>query len=81
MKVHRVMDDTMTVGIRELRSRSKITFTSLRFSRLPLRLPVLKVTQASSLISKQDACSTLYQPRNHLGIFRKICKVYFLTTP
>ena len=47
-------------------SSFKITFTSSRFSPIPLCLPTLKVPQASSLrkrIASRDACGTLVDNR------------------
>ena len=55
-----------------LRSRSKITFTSLCFSRMSLCLPVRYIPSGMLLTGNSQ---------NLFGIFRETCQVYFLTAP
>ncbi|MEI8248615.1 MAG: hypothetical protein WCI51_22485, partial [Lentisphaerota bacterium] len=55
-----------------LRSRTKITFTSSRFSRMPSGLPVRYIPEGMRLSGNSQ---------NHFGIFRETCQVYFFTAP
>ena len=52
--------------------RKEITFTSSRFSRMPLCLPVRYIPSGMRLAGNSP---------NHFGIFRETCQVYFLTAP
>ena len=54
------------------RSRKEITFTSSRFSRMPLCLPVSYIPSGMRLTGNSQ---------NLFGIFRETCQVYFLTAP
>ena len=55
-----------------LRSRKEINFTSSRFSRMPLCLPVRYIPSGMRLTGNSQ---------NLFGIFRETCQVYFLTAP
>ncbi len=55
-----------------LRSRKEITFTSSRFSRMPLCLPVRYIPSGMRLAGNSQ---------NLFGIFRETCQVYLLTAP
>ena len=57
---------------RSLRSRTKITFTSSRLSRMPSGLPVRYIPEGMRLSGNSQ---------NHFGIFRETCQVYFFTAP
>ena len=54
------------------RSRKERTFTSSRFSRMPLGLPIRYIPSGMRLAGKSQ---------NLFGIFRETCQVYFLTAP
>ena len=56
----------------EFRRRKEMTFTSSRFSRTPLCLPVRYMPEGMRLSGNSQ---------NHFGIFRETCQVYFLTSP
>ncbi len=56
----------------ELWRRKEITFTSSRFSRMPLCLPVRYIPSGMRLTGNSQ---------NFFGIFRETCQVYFLTAP
>jgi len=54
------------------RSRQKITFTSSRFSRMTLCLPVCYIPSGMRLTGNSQ---------NLFGIFRETCQVYLFTAP
>ena len=55
-----------------IRSRKEINFTSSRFSRMPLCLPVRYIPSGMRLTGNSQ---------NLFGIFRETCQVYLLTAP